>query len=831
MTFNPFAIDLPVVEIVADTCEQLRIENILIVNAPPGAGKSTLLPLALLDESWLKGKKIVVLEPRRLAVRSIAARMASILGEELGNTIGYRIRFDKKLSKDTRIEVVTEGVLTRMLHSDNALESVGIVIFDEFHERSIHADVALSLCREVQQILRPDLRLMIMSATINNLELKNVLKAPVIKCHGRQYPVKVVYCDEEDVSRVPERVARTVVRAVNEQSGDTLVFLPGEREILICEKLLRTNLTDFAVHSLYGMIPVNRQQEAILPDPQNRRKIVLATSIAETSLTIEGVTIVVDSGFRRAARFDPRRGTSGLYTLNISKDSADQRAGRAGRLRPGICYRMWSKASHYKLREHRLPEILEADLSSLVLDMAQWGVTDISQMEWITPPPSGALLQATETLHQLGALEDNRITSHGVQIQKLPCHPRIAHMLISARNDGFLPLATDLAAILEERDPLPKEMGIDINLRIEALRRYRKEGGSKRSFSTIEKIAANYRKIFAVKVDNSPVDPYQTGRLLVYSFPERIAKARPGLTTHFQLANGNIALADCNDDLAHDSWLAVAHVDIRNDNGKIFMASPLDPQSLKSYIKEREVIEWDSRMGGLMALREFRIGSIVVNTKSLLSCDEKKIGDAISNAVVKEGVNLLNFSEEVIQWQNRVLSLRKWRPEEKWPDVSTSTLLNRNREWLGPYLNKVRRVEDLRKIDLVEVLHHHLEWNLQSQLERLAPQRINVPSGSNIRVEYKANGDSPVLAVRIQEVFGMSNTPRVNDGSVPVLMHLLSPALRPIQITKDLHSFWNLAYFEVRKELRIRYAKHYWPEDPLKAQALRGVKNRKKSKD
>ncbi|RXQ88046.1 ATP-dependent helicase HrpB [Ancylomarina salipaludis] len=826
MTFDPFNIDLPVKEIISETREHLKQKNTLIISAPPGAGKSTLLPLALMEEVWLKGQKILMLEPRRLAAKSIAMRMASLLGEEVGQSIGYRIRFEKRISKATRIEVLTEGILTRMLQSDNALEGVGLVIFDEIHERSLHADLALALCREAQDVLRPDLRIMLMSATINSSELSDRLQAEVIESKGRQYPVELIYTEACDLRLLPEITAHTLVRAVKEQSGDTLVFLPGEGEIRKCEALLKAQFPDFMIYPLYGMLSGNQQQAAIMPDRQGRRKIVLATAIAETSLTIEGIKTVVDCGFSRVSRFDPKTGLSRLETIEISKDSADQRAGRAGRLGPGVCYRMWPLATHNRLKKHRVPEILEADLSSLVLEMAAWGVEDIQELTWLSQPPLGALALASDSLHELEALDNNKITEHGRQIQKLPCHPRIAHMLLKAKEEDLLPLATDLAALLEERDPLPRETGIDINLRIEALRRHRKGDRTLKSLNKIEKVAASYRQLFDIKAGNGPVDPYETGVILVQAYPERIAHASPGTNARFMMANGKQAMASHKDDLAYEPWLAIAHVDDREHGGKIFMASALNPQDLAPLVKDRENIVWDTRKGGLIANKELRIGRIVLQSKPLRNPDEEQLVSVISKAIEKEGSTLLNFSPEFTQWQNRVLSLRTWQPDAEWPDVSTANLLKNNMDWLSPYLSNIRRSEDLAKIDLEEVLQNHLPWEKQTELDQLAPKHIGVPSGSKIRLQYQANGEAPILAVRIQEVFGLSENPKVNQGQVSVLMHLLSPASRPIQITSDLPNFWENTYFEVRKELRIRYAKHYWPENPYEAEAIRGVKRK-----
>ncbi|MRT93001.1 ATP-dependent helicase HrpB [Ancylomarina sp. 16SWW S1-10-2] len=827
MTFDPFSIDLPVKEIILETREHLVIDNTLIISAPPGAGKSTLLPLALMEETWLKGQKILMLEPRRLAAKSIAMRMASLMGEVVGQSIGYRIRFEKRVSKATRIEVLTEGIMTRMLQSDNALEGVGLVIFDEIHERSLHADLALALCRESQDFLRPDLRIMLMSATINSTALSDCLNAKAIESKGRQYPVDLIYTDASDVRLLPEITANIVFRAAKEQSGDILVFLPGEGEIRKCEMLLKNQLDGFLIHPLFGMLAGNKQIAAIMPDKQGRRKIVLATAIAETSLTIEGIKTVVDCGFSRVSRFDSKSGLSRLETIEITKDSADQRAGRAGRLGPGVCYRMWSLATHLRLKEQRVPEILEADLSTLVLELAAWGVDNIQDLTWLSPPSAAAVSLAKESLHELEALENNRITEHGRQIQKLPCHPRIAHMLLKAKEENLLPLATDLAALLEERDPLPRETGIDINLRIEALRRHRKGDRTLRPLNRIEKVAATYRQLFRINPDNGPVDPYETGVILVQAYPERIAHASPGTNARFMMANGKQAMASHQDDLAHEPWLAIAHVDDRERGGKIFMASALNPQDLAPLVKENESIIWDTHKGGLVANKELRIGRLVLQSKRLTHPNEEQVVEVISKAIEKEGTSLLNFSPDFTQWQNRVMSLRKWQPDNHWPDVSTDNLLKSNREWLSPYLNRIRKVEDLKKIDLEEVLQNHLPWEKQTELDKLAPKSFFVPSGSKIKLQYQANGDAPVLAVRIQEVFGLLENPTVNQGKRSVLMHLLSPASRPIQITSDLPNFWEDTYFEVRKELRIRYSKHYWPENPLEAEALRGVRRKK----
>ncbi len=761
-----------------------------------------------------------MLEPRRLAARTIATRMASMWGDNLGDTIGFRIRFENRVSSKTIIEVVTEGILTRMLHNDNALENVGLVIFDEFHERSLHADLALALCREAQQVLRPDLRIMIMSATLNMPQLTALLKAPVAISEGKQYPVEIKYTTDADDRLLPELAARTVSVAVKEHPGDVLVFLPGEGEIKKCEALLNEQLPDISVHPLYGQLSQQEQLRAIFPDKNGKRKIVLATSIAETSLTIEGIRIVVDSGFARTSKFDPSSGLSKLETVRVSKDSADQRAGRAGRLSSGVCYRMWTMATHSRLAEHRIPEIQEADLSSLVLDMAQWGVNDINTLTWLTPPPKASVSQATDTLHQIDALANNKITAHGKQVHQLACHPRIAHMLLMAENTHSRQLGTDIAAVLEERDPLPRESGIDINLRIEALRRARSNSDKGGRFARIEKVAASYRKMLNLDSDNGPVDSFETGLLLAFAYPERIASARPGNNAQFQLANGRIAAAGHKDDLSHQPWLAVATMDLRDGLGKIYLAAPLNPKDLKDMVKEQEVIMWDTRKGGLVATKDLRIGNIVLQSKPLSSFDPEKALDALSSAIITEGENLLDFNKETEQLQNRIKSLSIWNPGQAWPDVGTSTLLQTNKTWLGPYLKNIKKAEDLKKVNISEALFHSLEWEQQQQLNALAPAKLEVPSGSKINIEYFANGATPVLAVRLQEVFGLADTPVINNGKTKMVMHLLSPGYKPVQVTSDLKSFWNNLYFEVKKELQRRYPKHSWPDDPWSATAV-----------
>ena len=824
--FNPYSFDLPVAEIIPQVKDHFSKANSLIIQAPPGAGKSTLLPLVLLNEPWLAGKKILMLEPRRLATKTIAQRMAAMTGTELGDLIGYRIRFESAISKNTRLEVITEGILTRMLHSDNALENVGLIIFDEFHERSLHAEVALALSREVQQVLRPDLRILLMSATIDSAVLSDLLGAKVIESKGRQYPVEVNYLYEADEFAIGEDTARQIIPLIKKHEGDFLVFLPGQGEIKKAEELLRRALPEDIIVPLFGQLSPSEQNRAILPHPSGRRKIVLSTDIAETSLTIEGVKVVVDSGFAKSSKFDPRSGLSRLVLHRISKDSADQRSGRAGRLTAGHSYRLWSKATQAQLTEYRIPELMEADLTGLVLDMKAWGKQEIRSMTWLTPPPAGTLALAEKTLETIDAIVEGQLTSHGKEIHLLPCHPRIAHMLIFAKKHNQLGLGTDIAAILEERDPLPADSGVDLNLRIEILRRFRDRGASIARIKKIDKVASSYRRMFDIKPENTPVDPWQTGLLLAYAYPERIAAARPGNNAQFQLANGKIAQIGHRDDLAHESWLAVAHLDAREGMGKIWMAAPLNPKDLAPLLKMKEVIKWDRKKGGLLAHTEIRIGAIILGTRPLQKVVQADSKSAILEAIVEEGDLLLDFNEDVIQLLHRVQSLKRWNSDQDWPIWSVETLCETAETWLEPYLQNIQKNEDLKKLNLVQILENSLEFDQQKVLNLLVPRFLQVPSGSHIQIEYKPDGETPLLSVRLQELFGLLETPKVNKGKISVLIELLSPGYKPVQLTQDLKSFWKNGYFEVKKELKRRYPKHEWPDDPIGAEAVRGVKRK-----
>lgn len=831
--------ELPILNIIPEVKDKLLNHRIVILQAPPGAGKSTVLPINLMDEKWLKGKKTIMLEPRRLAARSVASRMSSLIGDEVGKTIGYRVRFDNKVSADTRIEVVTEGILTRMLQTDNSLEDVGLVIFDEFHERSLHADLALALCCKAQQVLRDDLRILIMSATLDGNKLSALLNnAPVVNCEGRQFPVKISYIVTDEKNPLHLNMARAIKKAITENKGDVLAFLPGSGEIHRTSELLAEEHVGAEIHLLYGDLSQQQQQLAILPDPGGRRKIILATSIAETSLTIEGVMVVVDSGYSRVPKFDLRTGLTRLETVRVTKDAADQRAGRAGRLGPGVCYRLWSEGTHMHLNAHRNPEIMDADLAPLLLELSNWGVKDVNELIWVTPPPAGAVKQAKELLQQLGAIKEFEITQRGKEMLRLPTHPRIAHMLLEAqltdkneKQTRLTALATDVAALLEERDPLQKESGADLTLRLEALRKWRdreRVNADRNSLERIERIALSWRKLFRTETDNAIPAEEEVGLLLAAAYPERIAKQLSKDNVRYRLANGRIVKLRDGDPLVREEWLAVAHLDAGSNEGKIFLAAPLNHEDLLHLAELKEVLTWDPQKG-IVAVTETRIGNITIESTPLAKIPEEQRIKIICEVIRKEGIkNLLNWTVDNSGWQTRIMSLRAWRPAEEWPDVSDNILQSSLEQWLAPYLINVNKPDDLKKLDLNTVFGGFLSWELNQRMNELTPLTLKVPSGSMIRLTYYEDGSAPEMAVRLQEVFGLLETPTVNEGRNKVLLHLLSPARRPVQVTQDIHSFWKNTYAEVRKELRIRYPKHSWPEDPWTAKAVSGAVKRRK---
>lgn len=820
--------DYPVLDQLQNLKEALLHKRIVILQAPPGAGKSTVLPLALLEEPWLQGQKMVMLEPRRLATRSVARRMAALREEPPGETVGYRMRFEQVASAKTRIEVITEGILTRMIQTDNALEGIGMIIFDEFHERSLHADLSFALSLQLQQILRDDLRILIMSATLDGEKLKTMLPdAAVITSAGRQHPVSIHYQEDAD-DLLANTVSRAIKRALREQTGDVLAFLPGTADIRRTQERLAEVSAE--VYPLYGELPFQKQQEAIMPHPGGARKVVLATAIAETSLTIEGITTVVDSGYARVPRFDPRSGLTRLETIRVTRDAADQRAGRAGRLGPGVCYRLWSEKIHHHLAPHRTPEIEEADLAPLLLELAAWGIKDMHALTWLTLPPPGAISQASTLLTQLEAIQEGGITPRGRKMVALPTHPRLAHMLIVAsENKTMLSLATDLAALLEERDPLPKEAGADLSLRVEALRRWRsgvRVQADVRILERVERLAVYWRKLWGIRVSNDVVADEESGFLLAAAYPERVARQVKAHDERYKLVNARNARLPVNDPLTRCHWLAIAYLDAGQGEGKIFLAAPLHDQDLIHLAHDERVVRWDYDRGRVVALEEKKVGNLVLSSKNLPTIPDEERLAVIFAFIRAEGLKVMGWDKAQATWQARVMSLRHWRPEESWPAVDDVALLATIETWLAPFLTNIVTLSDLQRLDLSAMITTVLSWEQQNRLETLAPIKLQVPSGSWISLQYFPDGRPPVMEVRLQEVFGMEDTPQINQGQTRIMMHLLSPGYRPVQVTQDLKSFWTTTYHEVRKELRARYPKHSWPEDPWQAEPVRGVKRK-----
>ena len=871
---------LPASQIAVGVNEALHTNSSLVVTAPPGAGKSTLLPLTILS-SLGEGEKILMLEPRRLAARQIAERMAQMLGEQVGETVGYRVRFESGVSKRTRIEVLTEGILTRMIVDDATLDSVSVVIFDEFHERSINSDLALALTRQAQQIIRPDLKIVIMSATIDASNICAALQAPLIESEGRMFPVELHYADEDaDPRDIAAAAASTTIEAYKKYEGDILVFLPGQAEIERCFELLSNSqhLTTsphqhlntstsqpittstsqhLTIHPLYGNLSPEDQRRAIAPSAPGERKIVIATPIAETSITIEGVRVVIDAGLCRQVVFDARTGLSHLETVRISMDMATQRMGRAGRVAEGVCYRLWTKASEHLMAEQRKPEIEEADLAPMVLDTAAFGESDAEALPWLTMPPRAGVFKAKELLTALGAIDKNgNITSIGKRMATLPCHPRIARMILATTNlttstpqgvhlsqvhqqhlttstshHNNTSLACDIAALLEEKDPLSETGGTDLTLRLSALRaaRRKKQLGK---WQRIAKIAAEYRRMAHTDEDNRDPAPTEVGLLVAYAYPERIAHSTNSIGG-YRLASGANVQLDAADQQSAHSWLAIASLySAPGTTGRVFLAAPIAPDDLeKEFVKEVDNIAWDTKQGCVVMQREQRIGKLMLSEKPIHDADKERLKGIVCEAMKKDGLTMMAWSEKAVeQVQRRVAQVTAWHPELALPDVSTEHLLSTAADWLPFYLEEGGRVktsvQELRKLNLADIIWNILPYEAQLEVDRLAPTHIEVPTGSHIRIDYRSGAEAPVLSVRLQECFGMERTPCVDDGRQPLLMELLSPGFKPVQLTQDLASFWQGTYFEVRKELRRRYPKHYWPENPLEAEAVRGVKRK-----
>ncbi|WP_175653555.1 ATP-dependent helicase HrpB [Pseudomonas sp. Marseille-P9899] len=838
-------ISLPIDAVLPALREALAQRHEAVLEAPPGAGKTTRVPLALLNEPWLAGQTILMLEPRRLAARAAAERLASELGEKVGETVGYRIRLDSKVGPRTRIEVVTEGILTRRLQDDPALDGVGLLIFDEYHERSLDADLALALSLNGRELLRDDspLKILLMSATLEGERLSALLDdAPVISSEGRMFPVQMRWSRPfQPGEYIEPRVVDTVLQALDDESGSLLVFLPGQAEIRRVHQSLQDALGGRAgvlLCPLHGELDLSAQRAAIEPAPAGTRKVVLATNIAETSLTIDGVRVVVDAGLARVPRFDPGSGMTRLDTQRISRASATQRAGRAGRLEPGVCYRLWSEAQHEQLAAYGTAEIIQADLSGLALQLSRWGVIP-TQLRWLDVPPAAAYAQAQDLLLRLGALTAERLglTAHGQAMAELPAHPRIAHLLLRGQDLGLTAMACDVAALLGERDIL-RGAGADLHSRLSLLSgETRANRGGQGGVQRARQLSRQYRGFLRNKPGAAVADPDHPrwlGALLALAYPDRVAQQRRAGGAEYRLANGRAAQFGEADALMKEPWLVVADLGSRQGQReeRIYLAAELDPALFDDVLAEQvsvvEQLEWDEKENVLRAERQRKLGELVLSREPLTGLDADARARALLDLVRRKGLALLSWTPELRQWQARVALLRQLDlaagGQSEWPDLSDDALLATLPDWLQPYLGKVTRLSHFAQLDLSSILRNLLPWPLPQRLDEWAPVHINVPSGSNIRIDYSEQ--PPVLAVRMQELFGLADTPRIAQGRQKVLLHLLSPARRPVQVTQDLANFWRSTYAEVKKDLKGRYPKHYWPDDPLVAEATARAKPR-----
>ena len=824
--------------------EAFLTNHSVVLHAPPGAGKTTRVPLALLDMLPSAQRRIVMLEPRRIAAVSAARWMAQSLQEQAGGTVGYRIRFDSKVSAGTRIEVVTEGILTRRIQADPGLDGVGLVIFDEFHERSVHADLALALCLDVRRQLRPDLRVLIMSATIEQGPIAALLgNAAVITSAGRAFPVEERYVEPRRAP-LPEQMAAAVGTAIRETHGDILAFLPGAGEIRACAKSLQGSMDmaeeRLSLHPLYGDLPFEEQERAILP-AKDHRKIVLATNIAETSLTIEGVHVVIDSGLTRRLRYDPSTGMNRLVTVTVSRASAEQRKGRAGRLGPGFCYRLYSRYDLQGLPSFAPAEILESDLASLVLELAAWGIVDPAALSWIDPPPQAAWNAGRQLLRALGALDPSgAITAVGREMARLPLHPRLSRMMLRSSELGRSELGADMAAILSERDLFRQEQDRgkkdpDMAERVHVLGTWRRgrEGGASADPSSLRAVDRAAKQILRLVTggrtgSDGGHDQDLISRLLLSAFPDRVCKRRDEGAGHYVLAQGRGVRISQDSHLINSAYLIAVTVDAGGkEEGAIHIAAPVSVELIRSEcagaIESVRKVEWDVREGRIASAQEERLGALLLSTRSVAPVEEEVL--AIVCDIIRTTPGMLNFSNEARQFQARVDLMRRAFPEETWADLSDRHLLPKPEDWLRPWLAGIRSAQGIRALDVLPALKAALSWEQLRLIDARAPATIVVPSGSRIRIDY-ASGEQPVLAVKLQELFGLADTPRVAEGRVKVLLHLLSPARRPVQVTTDLKGFWNSGYLVVKKELKGRYPKHPWPEDPWNALPTRRTKRR-----
>jgi ATP-dependent helicase HrpB len=815
---------LPVDEVLPQLKTVLAERTAAVLVAPPGAGKTTRVPLALLDAPWLGDRrKIVMQEPRRLAARAAARRMAATVGEQVGETVGYRVRLDTKVGPRTRIEVVTDGLFLRMLQDDPALDGIGCVIFDELHERGLETDLSFALVRESQTALREDLRVIAMSATLDPGPVAERLGgAPLVESAGRMLPVETRYCEAS--GRLEDMTASAVRRALSEESGSALVFLPGVGEIRRVQERLGDLAANVDVAPLYGDLSPSEQDLAIAPSPDGRRKVVLATSIAETSLTIEGVRIVVDGGLMRVPRFSPRSGMTRLETVRVSQASADQRRGRAGRLEPGICYRLWTEEAQRGLLPFTPPEILDADLAPLALELAAWGVSDATNLPWLTPPPAASLLTARALLMDLGALDAaSAITPHGRAMVRLGQHPRLAHLVLKGRELGQGRVAALLAAILGERDFLRLPAGqrdVDLRHRVDIALSGKRDGA-------LRLIQESARRLMPREIRKETPDVSKTGALLALAYPDRIGRRRPGTAERYLLSGGRGAMLPEGDPMANEEFLVVADLDGSAQDARIFLAAPITSAEIEELYAERivneQIVQWSARDGAVLARQRRRLGALLLEDKPLARPDPDKVKAAMLHGVRQLGIGALPWSDELTKWRQRLAFLRTLDPG--WPDLSDAALLDSLDEWLAPFLDGVSRRDHLDRIDLAAALRALVPWERKRQLDQLAPTHVEVPSGSRVPINY-ANPEEPTLSVRLQEMFGLTDTPRVGGGKVSLTLHLLSPARRPVQVTRDLASFWASGYKAVKAELKGRYPRHYWPDDPLIAEPTARVRPR-----
>lgn len=852
MVHADFSYGLPIDDILSDICKTLAKSPSLVIQAPPGAGKTTCVPLALFASGLAKEGRIILLEPRRMAARSAARRMAQMLGEKVGETAGYRVRLDHKVSAKTRIEVVTEGILNRMLQDDPGLEDVAIVIFDEFHERSLDADLGLALTLDCQEGLRDDLKIIVMSATLDGDAVADLMgAAPILTSEGRSYPIDYRYLprtgsDQSRRGALERDVATAIQKALDEETGSILVFLPGAGEIRRTASLLAGEVPDdVMVCPLFGMMTGKEQDKAISPPPKGKRKVVLATAIAETSLTIEGIRVVIDSGYMRIPRYDSNSGMSRLETIKVSKASADQRAGRAGRLEPGVSYRLWSEAAGRGLMAFSPPEISNADLTALVLDLKNWGVSGPNQLKWLTPPDAVSYTRSETLLKRLGALDlEGRITDHGKAMSSLGMHPRLAHMVLTAKQHDFGWLAVHVAALLSERDILKNIKDVDMRLRLEGLWLVKKKdiGQARRlgvDASAAEQVLQQ-AKVWAKQLGihkQLGMSLEKVAVCIAFAYPDRIAGKRANTDVRYHLSGGRGAALMDDEPLAGQKYLAVAHLDqgggslgqSRSD-ARIFLAAPIHLSDLEYYFEQDfenvDRIEWDDRQGDLICQREVRLDQLVISAKPFKSSDPAHIHQALLGVIRKKGLNILPWDKKSHGLVRRVRFVLDQMPDADLPDYGEQALLDHLEDWLLPFMGQTQNVVGLQKLNLYEILHNGLSWDQQQTLDELAPTHIRVPSGSNIPIDYDES--PPVLAVRLQEMFGLMETPSVLKGQVPLKLHLLSPAQRPLQVTQDLAGFWASSYEAVKKDMKGRYPKHFWPDNPAEAMPTNRTKKFKK---